>query len=407
MKYLNQMELKIFLKLNQILYRINQIKVKYMKKKIYLLQFHKDNEITFSDGNIIEIKDNEILHQASTQGGSSGSQIIKRDKNNKDNFIIGLHKAAKKDGDKLEYNLATTFDSILENIKEQINEINCLYMPDNDKKEIYLLHNYNYDINKLGNENIKKIYLEAKNMNKSIFEENIELYINDKKMKFNYKYKFNNSKEIKVKLKFKKILKNMSFMFFNCSSLKSIDLTSFNLSNANKILLLFKGCSSLKSIDLSSIDTRNVNDICSMFFGCSSLKSVDLLSFDTSNVNDMSWLLLEYSSLTNINLSNFITNKVIYMKCMFHACSSLKSLDLLTFDTSNSNDMNCMFSECFSLENIDLSNFVTNKVKDMKGMFYGCSSLKSLDLSSFDTNYIFHIIPSYIFYLINFYYLKK
>ena len=40
-------------------------------------------------------------------------------------------------------------------------------------------------------------------MNKKIFEENIEIYINDKKIKFNYKYKINNInnniKEIKVK----------------------------------------------------------------------------------------------------------------------------------------------------------------------------------------------------------------
>ena len=42
-------------------------------------------------------------------------------------------------------------------------------------------------------------------------------------------------------------------MFFNCSSLKSIDLSLINLSNINKMNLLFKGYSSLKSIDLSSM----------------------------------------------------------------------------------------------------------------------------------------------------------
>ena len=54
-------------------------------------------------------------------------------------------------------------------------------MPDSDKKEIYLIHYYNYDLDKWGNENSKKIYFEAKNINKSIFKEYIELFINDKK----------------------------------------------------------------------------------------------------------------------------------------------------------------------------------------------------------------------------------
>ena len=63
----------------------------------------------------------------------------------------------------------TTFDSILDNIKQQYyNQITCVYIPDKDIKEIDLLHNYNYDMS--GNENRKKLYLEAKNINKKLFE---------------------------------------------------------------------------------------------------------------------------------------------------------------------------------------------------------------------------------------------
>ena len=88
----------------------------FEKNDIFILQFLNENEISFSDGNIMHIKHNLIFHEASTEGGSSGSPIIKRDKNN--NCIIGLHKATIKDGNKLLYNLATTFDSILDNINQ-------------------------------------------------------------------------------------------------------------------------------------------------------------------------------------------------------------------------------------------------------------------------------------------------
>jgi hypothetical protein len=185
---------------------------------IFILQFYDDNTITYSVGNIIQISNNEILHQASTEKGSSGSQIIKRDKNN--NYLIGLHKASIKDGDKSLYNLATTFDSILDNIKENFSEINCIYKPNEQNEEIDLIHDYHLDVNKgmKDNDYPSKVYFEAQNINKKFFEENVELYIQDQKMKFNYKYKFKNSKEIKVKFKFNKKLTNMSFMFYECDS---------------------------------------------------------------------------------------------------------------------------------------------------------------------------------------------
>ena len=60
---------------------------------IFILKFPKGNDLSFSHGTILSIKDNTIFHNASTEGGSSGSPIIRRtDKN----FVIGLHYGGKK-----------------------------------------------------------------------------------------------------------------------------------------------------------------------------------------------------------------------------------------------------------------------------------------------------------------------
>ena len=69
---------------------------------------------------------------------------------------------------------------------------------------------------------------------------------------------------------------------------------------------MFRECSSLKSIDLSSFNTTNVNDMSGMFRECSSLKSIDLSSFNTTNVNNMSYMFYECSSLKreNIRINN-------------------------------------------------------------------------------------------------------
>ena len=50
-------------------------------------------------------------------------------------------------------------------------------------------------------------------------------YINNKKIKFNYKYESNEIGQIKIKFKFNKLLTSTSYMFRECSSLESIDLS--------------------------------------------------------------------------------------------------------------------------------------------------------------------------------------
>ena len=174
----------------------------------------------------------------------------------------------------------------------------------------------------------KKAYIEAKN---NINGKNIDIYINDKKIEFNYKYKSKEKGDIKVKFIFKKLLTSTYDMFKFCSSLKSADLSSFNTINVNNMSAMFNLCSSLESINLSSLNTTKVKDMSYLFAGCESLKSLDLSSFNTTNVDDMD--------------------------DMFNGCESLKSLDLSSFNTTNVNNMDGMFYRCSSLkkENVKIS----------------------------------------------------
>ena len=65
-------------------------------------------------------------------------------------------------------------------------------------------------------------------------------------------------------------------MLNNCSSLESIDLSSFNTNNVTDMSLMFCDCESLKSIDLSSFNTNKVTDLSYMFDNCESLKIENL-----------------------------------------------------------------------------------------------------------------------------------
>ena len=91
---------------------------------------------------------------------------------------------------------------------------------------------------------------------------------------------------------------DMEWMFNNCSSLQTLDLSSFDTSNVTNMGRTFGFCSSLQTLDLSSFDTSNVTDMGSMFMGCNKLTSLDLSGWNTSNVTNMSSMFQRYYSIT-------------------------------------------------------------------------------------------------------------
>ena len=179
---------------------------------------------------------------------------------------------------------------------------------------------------------------------------------------------------------------SMLLMFYQCSSLESLDLSSFKTGNVTNMEQMFSHCSKLKSLNVSSFDTRNVRSMFLMFNGLSSLTSLDVSNFTNDNVTNMRMMFGDCSNLTSLNLSNFTTGKVEDMESMFSSCSSLTSLDLSSFEACNVTNMWAMFSLCSKLESIKFGNFNNGKTEKMESMFSDCTSLTSLDLSSFNTS---------------------
>ena len=180
---------------------------------------------------------------------------------------------------------------------------------------------------------------------------------------------------------------SMSSMFCNCSSLASLDVSSFDTSKVTSMYCMFQGCSSLASLDVSGLDTSKTTSMCCMFQGCSSLASLDLSSFDTSKVTDMSSMFRECSSLKSLNVTSFDTCKVTSMFAMFNSCTSLESLDLSSFNASSVTTMMVMFGNCPSLKSLTFSSRLdTSNVKSMRLLFAGCKALNALDISGFNTS---------------------
>lgn len=205
---------------------------------------------------------------------------------------------------------------------------------------------------------------------------------------------------------------DMRLMFSSCTSLETLDLSSFNTekvkcmyamfdgatnlrsiklpkgfigSSVTDLRSMFKDCTSLTELDLSGSNAENVKDMGEMFYGCRALSKLDLTDFKTGQVTTMENMFCICSTLETLDVSSFNTENVTTMLGMFNNCSSLRSLDLPGFNTANVTQMSSMFNKCSSLRSLDLSSFNTRKVTQMQSMFEGCTNLESIDLSSFDT----------------------
>ena len=100
---------------------------------------------------------------------------------------------------------------------------------------------------------------------------------------------------------------------------------------------MFYGCSSLTSLDLSSFNTANVTGMGYMFYGCFGLTSLDLSSFNTANVQSTDNMFSGCTALTKIAVdpNKWDTSKVTYSEDMFKGCTNLVGGNGTAYDANH------------------------------------------------------------------------
>ena len=185
--------------------------------------------------------------------------------------------------------------------------------------------------------------------------------------------------------------------FSQCSNLTEIKgIENLNTQNVTNMSWMFYCCPGLTSLDVSKFDTQNVEDMSDMFSSCTVLKSLNVSNFNTQNVKNMTDMFNNCPGLTSLDVSNFNTQKVEKMNFMFSSCEGLNSLDLSKFDTQNVTNMSCMFWSSSALTTIYVSDkFVTTKVSSGAMMFEGCTSLKGA-ITEYDKNKTDNTYANYV-----------
>ena len=145
---------------------------------------------------------------------------------------------------------------------------------------------------------------------------------------------------------------------------------------------MFYNCSSLKSVDCSGWDTSSLYYMGNMFYGCSSLEEIDLSDWDETNYNSKtaSGMFSGCTSLKDLKLGTAIGEYLYYADSMFYNCSSLEEIDLSSWTNMSLYYANSMFANCSSLKELDLSATSYIRPYYASSMFAGCSSLETLNI---------------------------
>ena len=185
-----------------------------------------------------------------------------------------------------------------------------------------------------------------------------------------------------------------AFWFSNFENLKEIqNLDKLNTSQVTNMYGMFMNCSSLETIDISTFSTASLKEdqgetggIKYMFYKCKKLKSITLYNPETpsvhftpnSNITSLSGIFSDCNALETIDLSYFdIGTNITDMSQMFYNCNTITTLDLSKFNTNNVTDMSAMFYYCNNLTTIlvDQNKWKTNDGTNTNAMFSGCINL--------------------------------
>ena len=78
----------------------------------------------------------------------------------------------------------------------------------------------------------------------------------------------------------------MNSMFYDCKNLTSIDLSKINCENVRDIESMFRNCKNLKNVKFFK-SNKEINSMNFLFYNCSSLNSLDLSQFDCPNAGEL------------------------------------------------------------------------------------------------------------------------
>lgn len=178
--------------------------------------------------------------------------------------------------------------------------------------------------------------------------------------------------------------KHMVHMFYSCSSLETLDISRFKTSNVTSFNNMFANCKNLNKIITNQnnfVLDASVN-LSSMFLNCTSLKTLgntDNIVYikNNNNINsctDISYMFESCKAMTSCQLVNFTSSTLTSIGFMFGNCISLKTLNINGLGGEN-------------ISNYSGSIFIFGTKNSNTNDVFGAPELTDLTINNFNLGY--------------------
>ncbi len=145
-------------------------------------------------------------------------------------------------------------------------------------------------------------------------------------------------------------------------TIQEVDITGLDLGDCTNLEYMFYS-PGITSITIGDLDTSKVTSMAGMFYCCSKLEELDLSSFDLEMVQNATSMFHKCESLTKITWNLSTAKNLTNISWMFADCKSLEIIDLSDLPANECTDkkvspflsMTGAFSGCENLRVLDLS----------------------------------------------------
>ena len=154
---------------------------------------------------------------------------------------------------------------------------------------------------------------------------------------------------------------------------KVIDIKNWGNCEWTNLERAFMGCNSLTDVTATDTpDFSNLIDLGLLFYNATSLTSVDVSSWDVSNVEQFDNMFVN-CDITSLAVYNWNVSNAINLYDFVGGCSLLTTLDVSNWNVGNCSNFKLMFRNC-PLVNPDVSNWDISSMTGVRDMFNNVDS---------------------------------
>ena len=190
-----------------------------------------------------------------------------------------------------------------------------------------------------------------------------------------------------------KFVENMSWMFWYCSKLETVNMRWIHLENLTNLSNIFYSCGSLKDVDMNSIKLGNLTSFENLFKDCTHLETVDLTNanlWSLVNMKQMFW----NTSIKSLDFTNMDASHVVYIDNMIGSCNSLETINMHGVDMRSVQTME-WFLKDRSIKSVDMSDMIISGATNIKYLFWNCQNLETIDMSNVDARSVKYIVSMF------------